>query len=435
MSDKDESQTSRRARRRAERERAESEEAKAAAEAAEGEDVEGEGDGDGEDDEEREAAADEASEESAEEAPAPRAPNRAERRAARKKKAEGEASSASDIRDRNVRLREKAAQRRREKRERETAVARGLDAGEMVDDALARATHGATEFIRKHFNIVQWVIVLGIAGGIGWQIWSWRYGKNVAKASDELMQAVAAEQGLVGRTLDPALEGLVPTFDTDEARLKQAEEEYREALELREGSGTAILAKLGLAGVLYDQGKHDEAIAAYEEVKGSELAKHDADVRVRALEGIGLSQEAKGDTDAALKTFRELENSEVPGMKALGLLHQARVSFSKGEKDKAKELAKQAQEHATKELSPYQTAGYLDSASRELLAAIDPSLAPPTSAPAYSQEEIDALRDQIMKDPTKLEKMLKDLGKSVPQVPDMPPIQLPEPTGEAPEAP
>lgn len=423
----EETKPSRRARRRAEREAEERE-----AEEQEAQGAEAEASDTGED-----------AKAGAETEEAPRAPSRAERRAAKKAKAKAEAGGTEEIRDRNQRLRDKAAARRREKRDREAAVARGLDAGEMVDDALARATHGATSFLRKHFNIVQWVIVLGVAGGIGYQIWSWRHGKNVAKAADALYAGVEAELGRVGAEEPPdPLTGISdPTrvFATDEARLSEAAKKYEEAAELRKGSGTAILAKLGLAGVLYDQAKYDEAIAAYENVKGSELAKHDPDVRLRAAEGIGLAREAKGDLDGALKAFKELENADVVGFKGLGLLHAARIHYAKGDKAKAKELAKAAQEQTTKEKSPYQTAGYLDSAARELLAAIDPSTVPPTPAAAagYSPEQMDALREQILKDPTKLQKMLQDMGKSVPKLPEMPmpPMDMPQPAPPGSETP
>jgi tetratricopeptide (TPR) repeat protein len=410
----DDTKQSRRARRRAERAQAEADERAGGAPEPEAEG----------------AGAEEAELESGE--PAERAPNRAERRAAKKQPRSSTAADTPDaIRDRNRRTREQAIARRREKREREAAVARGLDASEMVDDALARATHSVTTFVRKHFSLIQWVIIILIAGGIGWQIWSWRHGKTVAKASDALMGAVTVELGRVGDAAEKGapdpLTGVVdprPIFETDEARLRAASEQYEKAAELRRGSGTAILARMGLAGVFYDQGKYDEAIATYEEVKGSDLAKHDPDVRLRAVEGIGLAREAKNELDIALKSFKELENSEVVGFKPLGLLHQARIHFAKGEKDKAKELAKAAQEQLEKERSPYQTAGYLDSASRELLAAIDPSSAPPMPGAGYSQEQLDSLREQIMKDPTRLQKMLEEMGRGIPGLPELP--MLPE---------
>lgn len=432
MTDPDQTKQTRRARRRAERERAPEER-----EAESEESVEEEA-------EQAEASADdqESVERGDDAAAVEPGPSRAERRAAKKKKKTGQAASTAEIRDRNRRVREDAAARRREKRERgRAAAATGLDASEMVDDALARASHRATQWIRKHFTIIQWVIVLAVAGGIGWQIWSWRHGKSVAKASDVLITGVEAEHGRIGAPEDQGkadpITGVVdprPIFATDEARLQAATQAYQEAAELRKGSGTAILAKLGLAGVYYDQGKYDEAIQTYEAVKGSELAKHDADVRLRAVEGIGLAREAKKELDAALKAFKELENSDVPGFKSLGLFHQARVLYTKGEKDKAKELVKATQEQLTKDRSPYQNAGYLDTAARELMAAIDPSTAP--AAPAYSPEQLEALQEQILQDPTKLQKMLEEMGKSVPKVPDLPALPLqPSPAPGAPEAP
>ena len=37
----------------------------------------------------------------------------------------------------------------------------------MVDDALARGTHAATGWLKRHLNVIQWVIVAVVAGGFG----------------------------------------------------------------------------------------------------------------------------------------------------------------------------------------------------------------------------------------------------------------------------
>ena len=79
------------------------------------------------------------------------------------------------IRDRNKRVREEAAARRRSKREAETrraAPARNLDATEIVDDALARWTHVTSTWLKRHLNTLQWVVLALIVGGIGYQIYS-----------------------------------------------------------------------------------------------------------------------------------------------------------------------------------------------------------------------------------------------------------------------
>lgn len=357
----------------------------------------------------------------------------------KKRSRQEERSATANVRDRNKRLREQAAQKRRGKRdrEREAAVARGLDASEMVDDVLARGTHRTVEFIRRHFSMIQWVVVLGIAAGIGWSIYSWKSKKNVAKSSDVLMAGVEAELGRVmaepakpeEAKLDPR-----PHFTTEEARLQAAAQGYDNAEKASPGSGTAILAKLGRAGVLYDEGKFDEAKANYEAVLSSPLAKHDADVRLRAVEGIGMSLEAKGDADGSLKWFQDLEKAEEPGFSALGLYHQARVALNKGDKQKAKELLGKVNEKLEKERSPYAAGSYLERASRDLMAIVDPTTAPASPA-SYTPEQLAALKEQIAKDPTKLKKMLEDLGKmKVPEPMAPPPLpeELPLPEEPAP---
>ena len=140
---------------------------------------------------EGEISATEASEaeasESAVEAPAV-APKKKKRRAS-------EASEPETIRDRNERVRAEAAEKRRSRREREQGGAprRNLDASEMMDDALARSTHAAAGFLRSHFNKVQWVILLGLVGWIGWEVYSWRHTRQAEKATSALFKALSAE--------------------------------------------------------------------------------------------------------------------------------------------------------------------------------------------------------------------------------------------------
>lgn len=411
----DEKQLSRRARRRAQAE-------------AEARETAGDDSSESSDEAEEQAEPDEESSEddSAATRPEDAAPKKLSK--SEKKRAKQEQKSAtSAVRDRNRRLREQGAERRGSKRsrERQAAVARGLDASEMMDDALARGTHATTQFIRKHFSLLQWVVVLGIAGGIGWQIYSWRANKTAGKTSDGLMSGVDAELGRVGTPSgnpdEAALESR-PSFATEEARLEAAEKAFAESEKAKPGSGTSILATLGRAGVLYDQGKYDDAKGLYEKVQASELAKHDADVRLRALEGVGLCLEAKGDADGALKVFLDLEKSDEPGFGSLGLYHQARVHATRGEKDKAKELLAKVTERLAKEKSPYQTTSYVEKAARDLMAVIDPSTAP-ASGSSYTPEQIDQMREAILKDPTKLKKMLEDMGKL--KVPSLPPMDDP----------
>jgi predicted negative regulator of RcsB-dependent stress response len=358
------------------------------------------------------------------------------------KKRKAKPAKPEEIRDRNRRLREEGAESRRERRARDRAApARGLDAGEMVDDALARSTQATVGFLKRYFGVIQWVVVLGIAGGVAWQIYTYRHDRQTAQASDGLMKGVRASLGLVGvdRSSEPKeLKELVnplPEYASEAERAKAATTAYKEFLEKAEAtSNRALLAKLGLAGIAYDTGKYDDAKKLYEEVKGSKLASEDSDVKARATEGVGLALEAKGERDAALKVFRALENSDVPGFGMLGLYHQARIWFAQGERDKAKDAIVRVRAKLAK-VPEEEKEQYLDYATGQLLRVLDPAEYAKTAQPAsqYTPEQLAALQKQIMEDPAKLKDMLKNLGQSGGN-----PVPVPvpaAPTSDTPSAP
>jgi tetratricopeptide (TPR) repeat protein len=341
---------------------------------------------------------------------------------------EPQAVDPNTIRDRNKRIRAEAAEKRRRKRddspERRRAPARNLDAGEIMDDALARSSHAAWAWLKRNSNRVQWAVVILIVGGIGYRIYTYRAERDRGARTESLVQAIQAEQGRVSEdTSVPAPDpysGLIdtrPVFPTEEQLEKTAEREYREAIQTMKGPA-AGLAELGLAGILYDQGKFEEAKKTYEKVRDSELGKLDRDARARAIEGAGLSLEALGQADPALAAFKQLENSDIPGFGALGMYHQARVLLSKGERDPAKELLKKALEKLKKaaendKRSASNGPDFLDLQVRELLASIDPGAVPP---PAAGGVDLAALQEQLKQagggkmDAKKLDEILKQLG-------------------------
>ncbi|HMJ14754.1 MAG TPA: hypothetical protein VK524_25255, partial [Polyangiaceae bacterium] len=109
------------------------------------------------------------------------------------------AKTTEEIRDRNRRRRDQAVESRRDRRSRErSAPARGLDATEMMDDALARSTQAVGTFLKRNFGVVQWLIIGGIVAGFAWKIYDYRSERQTAKISDGLMKGVRASLGLVG---------------------------------------------------------------------------------------------------------------------------------------------------------------------------------------------------------------------------------------------
>jgi tetratricopeptide (TPR) repeat protein len=267
----------------------------------------------------------------------------------KKKKARDE-SEPEAIKDRNARVRAEAAEKRRSRRDREqgTAPRRNLDASEVMDDALARSTHAAAGFLRKHFNKVQWVILIGLVGWIAWEVYSWRAASTAEKSTDSLFKALSAETGKVGDEGSDVDErtGLTDkrrTFPNDEARLKAAKSEYLLASS-SVSAGSIALADLGAAGVAYDLGQYKEAQASFEKVKLSAAFSKDMDLKGRTLEGLGMAFEAQKNDDAALKQFRELASMDNANFAALGSYHQARIIKAQGKNDEAIKLLEKAGE-------------------------------------------------------------------------------------------
>lgn len=335
------------------------------------------------------------------------------------------------IRDRNARLRAQAAEERRAKREREkatVAIPVGLDASERMDDIFVRSTHAAAGWLRQNFKWLQWVVIGGVALGIGTQAYRYVSKNKAARSTDAFAVGLQAETGTVrpaddAKSVNPELEQLDPrpVYDSAAARLAAAEQGYRKAMETHAKTGAAMLARLGLAGVLYDEQRWDEALEHYRAVRASELAKTDPDILGRSLEGIGLALEGKGDLEGALQAFRELTNQEgAPSLATLGLYHQGRVLAAQGQKDKAKEVLAKAKERLDKanqsesgkeDEARSRRPGYVAESVKMLLAKLDPASAKSASARSIG----DALRD----DPAKLQRMLQDLQNS-PTAPSAP---------------
>lgn len=368
------------------------------------------------------------------EEPEPAATSVAQPKKKKKKKA---ALAAEDepIRDRNQRLRAQAAGKRRARQDEQRGT-RNLEAGEIVDDALARSSQAAGEWLKKNFNVLQWFILAGIVGWIGYAVYSYRAGRTAEKTSAQLTSAIRAEDARVGveDTKQDPQSGLVdtrPVFATDAERLAAAEKQYRAIADASTSTPAATFAKLGLASVLYDEGKYADAKAAYQAVRDSKLAGTDMDVKGRALEGIGMSLEGAKDVDGAGKAFGELANLDGLGFGALGQYHQARLAVAANNPEKAKELLKDAQKKldAASEADGKKAlgapTGYLQQSVKDLLKQVDPTAV--TESPnALSADQMQELQDQMGSgdgkgmNNAKLQELLRQMSKNGPKAPIAP---------------
>ena len=328
--------------------------------------------------------------------------------------AQGAEGAGQEIRDRNARLRAKAAAERQtkqaESRARIAATASGLDASERLDDIFVRTTHFITEWVRHNFRWLQWALVLTVVGMFGVQGVRYYQRQAAAKSTDLLMEAERALSGTVGDD-DEKTKSIPeemrrwdtrPSFHDDEQRLSVAEKDFKSAIERYGKTGAGDHARLGLAGVKYDQKAFDAALELYRQVRMSKLAETDLEVKGRAIEGIGFCLESKSDLEGALKSFRELSNIEGSlEFAVLGLYHQARVLTAQGKKDEAKTLLTKAQKRLADEKDSA-SASYYKRPVQEALALLDPS------AGAASTPDLSEL---LRRDPSRLQQMLKGMKR------------------------
>lgn len=319
------------------------------------------------------------------------APNRASRRREealerrRKRRAKSEEKPSADDddadlpKDRNARAKALLQKRRESAKQGKTPI--NLLPGEMVDDAFARGTAAAGKWLRKNFSAIQWLVVIGVLGGVGFLVYNHFTTKKAANASDTLAAGIEAEEGRIlaeDKRSDEEKEA-DPTriFKTVDERDNAALASYMKVAAEHAGAGAAILARLGEAGVLLDKRDWQGAIDVYQQVLSSPLAAADLDVKGRTLEGLGLAKEGKGDTDGALATFKDLEGIDIKGMKELAWYHQARIDAQKGDKEKAKELLKKAHEALGASKNEGHAYVFLPQVVDEALHALDPTALPP----------------------------------------------------------
>lgn len=289
--------------------------------------------------------------------------NRAQRRKNKKVK------PGAEPKDRNEKVRKQLLKKKLAAEEEPEA----LTAGEMVDDAFARGMAAAGKWLQKNSAAVQYVVLAGLLGAVGFGVYTWHAGSKAEEASGLLAKAVYADRGVVDADPPPRKPGeeeVIKVYKTSQERVDAALADYKRAGAASNGTGAAILARLGEAGLLLDAKKWDEAATAYRDVKSSALATADVDVKGRALEGIGFALEGKGDSGAALGAFKELESLNGRGFKELGLYHQARIHAQKGEKEKATELVKAARERIKTDPRGF---SYLEGVLEELSRALDPN--------------------------------------------------------------
>lgn len=345
--------------------------------------------------------------------------NRAERRRQRarrrRNRRQGKSDDEESPKDRNKKKREELLARRRkaadeDDEEEETAV-QGLAATELVEDALARGTNAGVKWIQNNWKVLQWVITAAILVGVGSLVYVWQTNKSTTAAADayaaglELEYAVVISPDEDERTDEQKQRDFRKVFASDAEKQQAVLDQYAKVTSEHAGSTPETLAKMGEAGVLLDKRDWDGAVAAFDQVIGSELAGSDPGLKARALESKGFALESKGDLAAAATVYQELSGSEQLFYQLTAKFHQARVLHLQKKDPEAITLLKETREAVSKakidskvkfDVTPFR---WLEREVKELLMALDPSEIPVKAAGGPGQIT-----------PEMIQQMLKEQG-------------------------
>ena len=176
-------------------------------------------------------------------------------------------------------------------------------------------------FWKQYGNLITWVLILVLGAYAAWNGWNWYQRDQSVKAAamyDELDKAAqAGDAALVTQRFDDLKQRYARTAyaekggllaarvqaerqQTDAARASlqwvadnAAEDEYR------------AIARLRLAGLLLDAGRHDEALRQVDAVKDAAFAALAADRRGDVLLAMGRRDEAQAAYQAAWQAMAD----------------------------------------------------------------------------------------------------------------------------------
>jgi len=189
----------------------------------------------------------------------------------------------------------------------------------------------AVPFLVQHQKTVVGAIVIFtvVAGGVA--LIQYLNERGEKRAVTELGAALKPLSKQVSAT--PSTEpNATPSFKTEAEKNAAIIASLTEFRTQKGNSRASATAALPLGHALLREGKHPEALAAFEDyLKGSPA---DDPLRPAALEGKGYALEAKKDYDAALAAFDQLaKENTAEFMKGMGLYHRARMLLLKGQTD------------------------------------------------------------------------------------------------------
>lgn len=287
--------------------------------------------------------------------------------------------------------------REKEREEANRIFGRNVKAEPALPAEVEKVAGTFTDFMQRNRGR----ILGGIAAFVGVSA-LFLVGQHFVSSGDaEQAQKLAAAIELTRAPIDPDdADGKTddgdPVFKSRDERAQKAEEAYQAAIKLDPKSDAAGWATLALASLKLQVGKFDEAQKLYEQASVNHRAS--PAITARAIEGLAIALEANGKEDEAIKRFEELKSYENNKHKDLAEYHLGRLKAAKGDTEGAKALLKPLYDRLSDRSAEGPQSRYLRNEVELRLSEIDSSLVDKGTAGGdaqFSQEEIQRLIEQL----------------------------------------
>jgi tetratricopeptide (TPR) repeat protein len=176
---------------------------------------------------------------------------------------------------------------------------------ELKQDRIKETIEHGAEAVISHGQFTLLVVVVFLAGALGYGGWHFYIERQTVAASAELDGATKAYQGRIAAVPDPA-DPNEPFYPDESARAQDAMQKFTRVADKYPSTNPGKLARYYAALCLEDLERHNQAIEELKKISGSS----DKELAAMAQYQMAIIYSRTGRTDDAVKIFRSLADKQ-----------------------------------------------------------------------------------------------------------------------------
>jgi predicted negative regulator of RcsB-dependent stress response len=180
-------------------------------------------------------------------------------------------------------------------------VSEHISRKELKQDKIKETIEHGAEAVISHGQFTLLVVVVLLAGALGYGGWHFYIDRQTVAASAELDTAMKAYQGRIAAVPDPA-EPNEPFYPDEPARAQDAMQKFTKVADKYPSTNPGKLARYYAALCLEDLERHNQALEELKKISGSS----DKELAAMAQYQMAIIYSRTGKTDDAIKILRAL---------------------------------------------------------------------------------------------------------------------------------